>query len=140
MSRYIDADKLKEFYKPYAERKLSVPVDVILLNIDDMPTEDVQEVKHGRWEPFDLTWGRSVYACTSCGEAFEVPTECGKPMYAFCPYCGARMDEVDEPRYCDRNICASNEVNGIGCDECEVAKYYNLEDDDSPCLNCEVEE
>ena len=28
-------------------------------------------------------------------------------------------DEV-EPRYCDRNICASNEVNGIGCDECPV--------------------
>ena len=41
--------------------------------------------------------------------------------------------------YCDRNICASNEVNGISCDECEIAKYYNLEDDDSPCLDCEEE-
>lgn len=41
-----------------------------------------------------------------------------------------------EPRYCDRNICASNEVNGIGCEECEIAKYHNLEDDDSPCLDC----
>lgn len=30
-----------------------------------------------------------------------------------------KMDE-EEPRYCDRNICASNEVNGIGCDECPV--------------------
>lgn len=30
-------------------------------------------------------------------------------------------DEV-EPRYCDRNICASNEVNGIGCDECPIGK------------------
>ena len=45
-----------------------------------------------------------------------------------------------EPRYCDRNICASNEVNGISCDECEVAKYYNLEDDDSICMDCGVEE
>lgn len=50
-------------------------------------------VRRGRWKPFDLTWGRSVYACTSCGEAFEVPTECGKPMYEFCPLCGAKMDK-----------------------------------------------
>lgn len=27
-----------------------------------------------------------------------------------------------EPKYCDRNICVSNEYNGIGCDECEVTK------------------
>ena len=45
-----------------------------------------------------------------------------------------------EPRNCDRDICYRNEVNGIGCDECEVAKSCNLEDDDSPCLNCGVEE
>lgn len=24
--------------------------------------------------------------------------------------------------YCDRNICVSNEYNGIGCEECEVTK------------------
>ena len=57
---------------------------------------EVQEVRHGRWKPFDLTWGRSIYACTACGDAFEVPTECGKPMYEFCPHCGAKMDEVTE--------------------------------------------
>lgn len=55
------------------------------------------------------------------------------------PY-GCPLEEVEdeqaESRYCDRNICASNEVNGISCDECEVAKYHNLEDDDSPCQNC----
>ena len=45
-----------------------------------------------------------------------------------------------EPRSCDRNICTENEYNGVSCDECEVAKYHNLEDDDSPCLNCGVEE
>ena len=27
-----------------------------------------------------------------------------------------------EPKYCDRNICVSNEYNGIGCNECEVTK------------------
>lgn len=52
--------------------------------------------RRGRWKPFDLTWGRSIYACTACGDAFEVPTECGKPMYKFCPYCGAKMDLENE--------------------------------------------
>ena len=27
-----------------------------------------------------------------------------------------------QPKYCDRNICVSNEYNGVGCDECEVTK------------------
>ena len=27
-----------------------------------------------------------------------------------------------EPKYCDRNICVSNEYNGIGCEDCEVTK------------------
>ena len=27
-----------------------------------------------------------------------------------------------EPRYCDRNLCVSNDYNGIGCEECEVTK------------------
>lgn len=52
------------------------------------------------------------------------------------------LDEVyekAEPRYCDRNICTENEYNGISCDTCYIAQNYNLEDDDSPCLNCGVE-
>ena len=41
-----------------------------------------------------------------------------------------------EPKYCDRNICKSNEYNGIGCDECEVTKSQEkiLE----PCKNCSI--
>lgn len=42
--------------------------------------------------------------------------------------------------YCDRNICTENEYNGVSCDECEIAKYHNLEDDDTPCLNCGVDD
>lgn len=56
----------------------------------------IDPVKHGKWKPFDLTWGRSVYACSSCGEAFEVPTEIGKPIYDYCPNCGAKMEGGEE--------------------------------------------
>ena len=42
---------------------------------------------------------------------------------------GEKMDE-EEPRYCDRNLCYTNEVNGIGCDECPVM-MDEVEDDRS---------
>ena len=97
MIKYIDADKLKEFYKPYAERKLSVPVDVILLNIDDMPTEDVQEVRHGRW----IKKYRGNFVCSVCGAWFRTTDEYGNiidgEMRAkYCEECGAKMDEVNK--------------------------------------------
>lgn len=70
--------------------------DIDRQTIQNLPTIEAEPVKHGRWKPFDLTWGRSVYACTNCGEAFEVPTEDGKPIYDYRPNCGARMDEPEK--------------------------------------------
>lgn len=104
MSRYIDANKLKEFYKPYAERKLSVPVDVILLNIDDMPTEDVQEVRHGRWVkknvPTDFdgeVFNVEHIVCSVCEAAIPLNKTYKRDWYSdYCPSCGAKMDEVTE--------------------------------------------
>ena len=50
----------------------------------------------GEWKPFDLKWGREIYACTTCGESVEVPTCMGKPLFKFCPLCGARMKGADD--------------------------------------------
>lgn len=52
--------------------------------------------KHGEWKPFDLTYGRSIYYCSVCEQATEVPMCMEKPMYAYCPYCGAKMREVQD--------------------------------------------
>ncbi len=44
MSRYIDAEWLKELYKPYENfegKMYSVPVGAILANIDDAPSIDI---------------------------------------------------------------------------------------------------
>lgn len=59
------------------------------LRIKGMPSADVQEVKHGKWEHS----GRYI-RCTSCGmymcntdrDGDEIPT-------AYCPECGAMMEE-----------------------------------------------
>ena len=110
MRRYIDADKLKEFYKPYAERKLSVPVDVILLNIDDMPSADVVEVKHGRWTTGRVR-GSLTDICSVCG------CDSGTIYhYNYCPNCGAKMDEVEDT-YCTDETCETF-LRDLNCERC----------------------
>lgn len=51
--------------------------------------------KRGKWKPFDLTYGRSIYSCSVCEQATEVPMCMEKPMYAYCPNCGAKMEMQD---------------------------------------------
>ncbi|MBQ1296163.1 MAG: hypothetical protein IIY21_19105 [Clostridiales bacterium] len=58
------------------------------------------------WKPFDLKWGREIYACTSCGESVEVPTCMNKPLFKFCPLCGARMKGADD------DFCSYGEREG----------------------------
>lgn len=54
------------------------------------------EPKRGKWKPFDSTWGRSVWACDACGETVDVPTLNGKPIFDYCPWCGAKMERSEE--------------------------------------------
>lgn len=59
--------------------------------IDAMPTIEAEPTKHGRWLPSDK--GDCVYTCSECGfvrDAYILEEK------AYCPRCGARMDEVEE--------------------------------------------
>ena len=64
--------------------------------IRGFPAADVAPVVHGRWKPYDLTYGRSIYYCTACERSAEVPTVLDKPIFNYCPNCGAKMDEQEE--------------------------------------------
>lgn len=64
--------------------------------------EEVKEAhqeKRGRWVKLDMHPHLADHKCTACGESTYVPTCMGKPIYLFCPWCGARMkgeeDETD---------------------------------------------
>lgn len=63
--------------------------------VEKIPPADVRPVRRGQWKPFDLTYGRSIYSCTSCREASEVPVMMGIPIYRYCPNCGADMTGGD---------------------------------------------
>ena len=87
------SDAIKALYK-YS----FVSKDVIEREIKAIPSADRPQ---GEWKPFDLTWGRSIYACSVCEEAIAVPCgwSDGKPIYDYCPMCGARMKGADDDSY-----------------------------------------
>lgn len=55
--------------------------------IQEMPTVDAVPVRRGKWE-----WDGEAFVCSACGSGYEgQPTMMGKPMFEFCPVCGADM-------------------------------------------------
>lgn len=91
--RLIDADKLK--------RDLVIPVtlskddaDKLMLKIiDEQPTIDAVEVKHGKWENV-----AGNQKCSECGMSFPDLY----PLYdnaSYCPNCGAKMEKGKNYEY-----------------------------------------
>ena len=90
MPRYIDVDLLKLGINKNDEI-FCTPVRPLIIDlIDNMPTADVQEVKHGHWIL------RGDYAeCSLCGEKSDTQydgVELIPKMTRYCSNCGAKMD------------------------------------------------
>ena len=89
MPRYIDAEKIP--YNYTNERGVPMTREI---DIQNVPTADVVEVKHGDWIPIleinenGEPYQAGVY-CSECGDA-----ECYEPY--FCPNCGADMRKETE--------------------------------------------
>ena len=92
MSKYIDADELIKTLNregvPFNEDVnyfiLNAPAaDVVKADhrTRRRPSDGYAEIKHGRWELYDI--------CSVCGVQAEQQTN-------YCPNCGAKMDEVEE--------------------------------------------
>lgn len=93
MSRYIDADKLNaklmdEYYGMISDE--SMKIYKIMQMLDNAPTADVQEAKHGKWDVKDLT----PY-CSICHKPSEYECDGVHSQPLFCPNCGAKMDGGD---------------------------------------------
>lgn len=59
-------------------------------------------------------------------------------LYVTCSVCGKRQT-VETTNYCG-NCGADMREKKNECDDCFVPMFYNLEDDDSICMDCGVEE
>ena len=97
MSRYIDVD-LKECEIADKIQEISSNADVFIAVrkvLQLFPTADVEPVRHGHWIEQDRTTiskrGRIIHSkrliCSECRK----PN--GRHRNAFCPNCGAKMDE-----------------------------------------------
>ena len=83
------------------------------------PLSEERDVANGKWIKLDMHRGMEQYKCSSCGESCYVPECMGKPMYLFCPNCGAQMN-------------GGNEKMGV------IVKTLLMPERCSNCLFCET--
>lgn len=92
MSRYIDAEKLTDSIFDWDMTIEDLYYSLCKL-VDDVPTADVQEVKHGYWIPErdpDENNRIQCFHCSVCDDDFHyIGAFVATP---YCPNCGARMD------------------------------------------------
>ena len=65
--------------------------ECIIGTLDEVPTADVRENVHAHWVA--INDARHPYRCSNCGSEFDVETMMLRPLWNFCPYCGAQMGE-----------------------------------------------
>lgn len=56
--------------------------------LDSIPTADVVEVRHERWEEHGIKW-----QCTGCKVLMNLDGTPQENLIYYCPNCGAKMDK-----------------------------------------------
>lgn len=100
MARYINTDnlinELSAACMPIYEKGITGILgdnSSIADIINEQPTADVQEVKHGEWlKPSNDSVDSKQWICSECKGLTETAYYCGHCYYNYCPNCGARMD------------------------------------------------
>lgn len=97
MARYIDVDKAYEIARTEHKDFARGMADLTSLRevLEDTPTADVVEMRHGEWVSASPSGGYDFY-CSCCKE-FAITYEDGnyREQYYltdYCPNCGAKMD------------------------------------------------
>lgn len=99
MSGYIDRDLALsmpwangEYDHEHANENFIFGLETYKEWLENLPTADVAEVKHGRWEIVvdDIVHGlsRIISRCSNCREHATSSSK----LLNYCPNCGAKMD------------------------------------------------
>lgn len=96
MPEYIERDECRnEFYESVlcilSEDSTNDRANQIIDAFDDLPTADVQPVKHGHWISEYIGYGVTLYRCSVCGVYFGEDMIVDFQHNNFCSDCGARM-------------------------------------------------
>ena len=105
MTKYKDADELSKRLNACKYPAEKTTMRQVTYNaaisdacriVDALPTADVVEVRHGHWEKVDDNPYEYVGMCSVCRNEVKQPTCMLKPIYSYCPICGALMVKEDE--------------------------------------------
>lgn len=95
MVDYIEREEIKKAILEWASlitNPKCLDIDATLDIIRLIPSADVAEVRHGKWEVDEVRSKEhieNIYVCSAC-KNFEAWGETETTNY--CPYCGARME------------------------------------------------
>ena len=90
--RLIDADTIFNGNLLMVRAEAYDAVHAVIEKINNAPTVDAEPVRHGRWI-YDFS---SPLKCSSCGIVSKANEITLRTDFKFCPYCGAKMDEVED--------------------------------------------
>lgn len=89
MARYIEEVKAADIIS----EKLNIPLIDLFDVFAEIPTAEVEEVKHGEWIPVQYTYfGLKRYECSECKDDDYWQKRYLEHKEKYCPNCGAKMD------------------------------------------------
>ena len=100
MARYIDADKFAEQLRlNYCKdcnscngvKCRACEIGDALDFIEDAPTADAVEVKHGEWSVRKYSCTKFI-TCSVCNGVIGSHTGIDENKFKYCPFCGTKMD------------------------------------------------
>ena len=96
MAEYIEREATVKLLRSlgsrdYRREKGSIQEAIKMVSFPEYtPSADVAQVRHGRWVDNGIP-DSILSGCSVCGFT------CGSSSFFYCPICGAKMDESDEP-------------------------------------------
>lgn len=91
METYINVEVFK---RKLIDEKSFFPA-IVARALEEMPTADVEEVRHAFWEEYwDTDYLMYFHRCSECKNDAPAKrdTYCDQLLTGYCPECGAQMD------------------------------------------------
>ncbi len=92
MTREEAIKTLRELWRETNDHWYEETYNMAIEALNQLPSADVQPVRHGHWETIEGWDGDEIYRCSKCGAEFVLID--GTPEdndYFYCPHCGADM-------------------------------------------------